>query len=78
MMMKYFLCFSSHRGGVSSSQATCISDLFTVYSPKTFPGVTESTDLLKCFARQGLQIHIRDGRGSTGSGNSEDTVEEVR
>ncbi|RKP24568.1 velvet factor, partial [Syncephalis pseudoplumigaleata] len=36
------------------------SDPFTVYSAKRFPGMTESTDLSKAFARQGLKIPIRN------------------
>ncbi|RUS29076.1 velvet factor-domain-containing protein [Jimgerdemannia flammicorona] len=33
---------------------------FTVYSAKKFPGMTESTELSKTFARQGLKIPIRN------------------
>ncbi|KAI9597535.1 velvet factor-domain-containing protein [Syncephalis fuscata] len=36
------------------------SDPFTVYSAKRFPGMTESTELSKAFARQGLKIPIRN------------------
>ncbi|ORZ10743.1 velvet factor-domain-containing protein [Absidia repens] len=44
--------------------AQVFSDPFTVYSAKRFPGMTESTDLSKAFAKQGLKIPIRnDVRG---------------
>ncbi|KAJ3012836.1 hypothetical protein HKX48_006067 [Thoreauomyces humboldtii] len=36
-----------------------ISDVFTVYHPKEFPGMGDSTTLSKCLSRQGLRIHIR-------------------
>ncbi|CEP16872.1 hypothetical protein [Parasitella parasitica] len=43
--------------------AQVFSDPFTVYSAKKFPGMTESTDLSKAFAKQGLKIPIRnDGK----------------
>ncbi|CAG8451942.1 15877_t:CDS:2 [Acaulospora morrowiae] len=40
--------------------ATTFSDPFTVYSAKKFPGMTESTELSKAFAKQGLKIPIRN------------------
>ncbi|KAJ1978990.1 hypothetical protein H4R34_003005 [Dimargaris verticillata] len=40
--------------------ADVYSDVFTVYSAKKFPGMTESTELSKTFARQGLKIPIRN------------------
>ncbi|KAK9767589.1 hypothetical protein K7432_002522 [Basidiobolus ranarum] len=40
--------------------AQTFSDPFTVYSAKKFPGMTESTELSKAFARQGLKIPIRN------------------
>ncbi|CAG8568732.1 181_t:CDS:2 [Ambispora gerdemannii] len=39
---------------------TAFSDQFTVFSAKKFPGMTESTDLSKAFAKQGLKIPIRN------------------
>ncbi|KAF9309245.1 hypothetical protein BG003_009996 [Podila horticola] len=36
------------------------SDPFTVFSAKKFPGMTESTELSKAFAKQGLKIPIRN------------------
>ncbi|KAI8139483.1 velvet factor-domain-containing protein [Fennellomyces sp. T-0311] len=35
------------------------SDPFQVYSPKTFPGMSESTFLTRCFSDQGVRIRIR-------------------
>ncbi|KAI8390955.1 velvet factor-domain-containing protein [Radiomyces spectabilis] len=40
-------------------QTEVCSDIFVVYSAKKFPGMTESTELSKCFARQGIKIAIR-------------------
>ncbi|KAI8365286.1 velvet factor-domain-containing protein [Radiomyces spectabilis] len=34
---------------------------FSVYPAKTFPGMTESTALSRCFAQQGIKIAIRKG-----------------
>ncbi|KAI7878034.1 hypothetical protein K492DRAFT_133211 [Lichtheimia hyalospora FSU 10163] len=36
-----------------------LSDPFTVYTPKTFPGMTDSTTLSRSFARQGIKLSIR-------------------
>ncbi|KAJ1973077.1 hypothetical protein H4R34_005199, partial [Dimargaris verticillata] len=41
-----------------------VSDPFNVYSPKKFPGMTESTALSKSFASQGLKIRIRTDLGT--------------
>ncbi|KAG0305244.1 hypothetical protein BGZ98_004415, partial [Dissophora globulifera] len=47
-------------GGPSTSvMATVFSEPFTIYSAKRFPGMTESTALSKCFAKQGIKIPIR-------------------
>ena len=35
------------------------TETFRVYTAKKFPGMTESTELSKAFARQGLKIPIR-------------------
>ncbi|KAF0490135.1 nuclear divisionprotein rft1 [Gigaspora margarita] len=47
----------STRTGIIS---TAFSNPFTVYSAKKFPGMTESTELSKAFAKQGLKIPIRN------------------
>ncbi|CAG8614090.1 685_t:CDS:2 [Paraglomus occultum] len=36
-----------------------LSDIFNVYSPKTFPGMSESTFLSRSFSDQGVKIRIR-------------------
>ncbi|KAI8926628.1 velvet factor [Entophlyctis helioformis] len=38
---------------------TIITQPFHMYPPKTFPRMLDSTDLSKCFARQGVPFHIR-------------------
>ncbi|KAJ8654053.1 hypothetical protein O0I10_010264 [Lichtheimia ornata] len=38
---------------------SAFSDAFQVYSPKTFPGMSESTFLTRCFSDQGVRIRIR-------------------
>ncbi|KAI8836141.1 velvet factor [Chytridium lagenaria] len=47
----------------SASFTSMYSEPFTVYSPKAFPGMSDSTLLSKCFAKQGVRIHIRPGHG---------------
>ncbi|KAI8882455.1 hypothetical protein K501DRAFT_186704 [Backusella circina FSU 941] len=39
-----------------------ISDPFTIYSAKNFPGMTDSTSISQTFAHQGIKISIRKGR----------------
>ncbi|CAG8540153.1 4335_t:CDS:2 [Paraglomus occultum] len=43
-------------------EAEVFSESFTVYAAKKFPGMTESTDLSKAFAKQGIKIPIRKER----------------
>ncbi|KAJ2000004.1 hypothetical protein GGI04_004329 [Coemansia thaxteri] len=45
-------------------RASTLSDVFSVYSPKRFPGMMESTPLSKLFAEQGLRIRIRTEAGT--------------
>ncbi|KAF9933245.1 hypothetical protein FBU30_006013 [Linnemannia zychae] len=53
--------FSSSEDGQSSMLvAEEISEPFQVFSAKKFPGMTESTELSKAFAKQGLKIPIRN------------------
>ncbi|KAI7854123.1 velvet factor-domain-containing protein [Circinella umbellata] len=42
------------------------SDPFQVYSPKTFPGMSESTFLTRCFSDQGVRIRIRKETRASG------------
>jgi hypothetical protein len=52
-----------HMNGPSKGKGPCLAinltEPFTVYSAKKFPGVIESTKLSKCFAQQGIKIPIR-------------------
>ncbi|ORX84861.1 hypothetical protein K493DRAFT_269438 [Basidiobolus meristosporus CBS 931.73] len=50
-------CLSEAKSDIISQT---FSEPFTVYSAKKFPGMTESTELSKAFARQGLKIPIRN------------------
>ncbi|KAG0302857.1 hypothetical protein BGZ98_007178 [Dissophora globulifera] len=54
--------FSSDPEGsqISNIVAEEVSQPFTVYSAKKFPGMTESTELSKAFAKQGLKIPVRN------------------
>ncbi|CDR98506.1 hypothetical protein [Sporisorium scitamineum] len=40
--------------------AEALTEPFTIYSPRRFPGMTESTGLAKCLARQGIQVPVRN------------------
>ncbi|KAF9549091.1 hypothetical protein EC957_004729 [Mortierella hygrophila] len=51
---------SSEDGQTSLLVAEETSDPFQVFSAKKFPGMTESTELSKAFAKQGLKIPIRN------------------
>ncbi|KAF9905543.1 hypothetical protein EC991_001573 [Linnemannia zychae] len=51
---------SSEDGQASMLVAEEISEPFQVFSAKKFPGMTESTELSKAFAKQGLKIPIRN------------------
>ncbi|RKP11715.1 velvet factor-domain-containing protein [Piptocephalis cylindrospora] len=56
--------------GEAKVVAQAYSKPFTVYPPKRFPGMTESTPLSRCLAQQGIRIPIRKGskgRGLEGS-----------
>ncbi|KAG9295537.1 hypothetical protein G9A89_016635 [Geosiphon pyriformis] len=44
---------------VSLISADVFTKPFTVYSAKKFPGMTDSTELSKAFAKQGIKISIR-------------------
>ncbi|KAG0220055.1 hypothetical protein BGX33_009607 [Mortierella sp. NVP41] len=51
---------SSEDGQASMLVAEETSEPFQVFSAKKFPGMTESTELSKAFAKQGLKIPIRN------------------
>ncbi|KAI8808607.1 velvet factor-domain-containing protein [Cladochytrium replicatum] len=54
-----FLLYDVKAGDMSRYKASVMSDVFTVYHPKEFPGMADSTPLSKCLAKQGVRIHIR-------------------
>ncbi|KAJ3062236.1 hypothetical protein HDU98_001872 [Podochytrium sp. JEL0797] len=39
--------------------AVAFSDVFQVFNPKDYPGVTETTELSRWFARQGVAIRMK-------------------
>ena len=48
-------------GTVSPSVASAISDAFSVYTAKDFPGMRASSALLKALRRQGLNVGVKKG-----------------
>ncbi|KAJ2098951.1 hypothetical protein IW146_009871 [Coemansia sp. RSA 922] len=53
------------------------SSVFEVYSAKTFPGMTDSTELSKAFATQGIKITIRkSSRGRSYHGRFDDNQDD--
>ncbi|KAI8814590.1 velvet factor [Cladochytrium replicatum] len=54
-----FLLYDVKPGDMSRFKASVMTDIFTVYHPKEFPGMADSTPLSKCLAKQGVRIHIR-------------------
>ena len=57
----YRLRFDIYQVGhkVSEHVSQCTTKIFTVYSAKRFPGMSQSTELSQMFADQGLKIRIR-------------------
>ncbi|KAJ2850256.1 hypothetical protein J3B02_003693, partial [Coemansia erecta] len=51
-------------GEMVHRRASTMSTVFSVHSPKRFPGMMESTPLSKLFAEQGLRIRIRTEAGT--------------
>ncbi|CEG72861.1 hypothetical protein RMATCC62417_08344 [Rhizopus microsporus] len=64
-----FTLFSIEGPSVNRLCST-LSDVFQVYSPKSFPGMSESTFLTRCFSDQGVRIRIRKEPRSAHLGNS--------
>jgi hypothetical protein len=50
-----------------SSPLQVVSNIFTVFSPKTFPGMSPSTNLSNCLAIQGAKINTRKTLDQTGA-----------
>jgi len=59
--------------------AETMSDVFTVYTAKEFPGMRPSTALTKALKRQGCAISVKKGNekaiGGSGSGDENDKVD---
>lgn len=46
--------------GAGNVITQAVTEPFTIYSPRRFPGMTESTPLAKHLAKQGLQVPVRN------------------
>ncbi|CAO3646959.1 unnamed protein product [Cunninghamella echinulata] len=57
-------------GSYSQCKCSVLSDVFQVYSPKSFPGMSESTLLTRLFSEQGVRIRIRKEVRTHPSSNS--------
>ncbi|KAJ1887814.1 hypothetical protein LPJ81_006452 [Coemansia sp. IMI 209127] len=53
-------------------KARAFSEPFKVYSAKQFPGMIESTQLSKHFAKQGVKIPVRKETGKASMGGEDD------
>ncbi|KAI8329967.1 velvet factor-domain-containing protein [Chlamydoabsidia padenii] len=60
---RFQLCLFQIMGSSVSFQQSILTDEFTVYSAKKFPGMFGSCPLARCFADQGLKIRIRNQSG---------------
>ncbi|CAO3601211.1 unnamed protein product [Absidia cylindrospora] len=60
---RFRLCLFQITGSSVSFQQSILTDAFTVYSAKKFPGMFGSCPLARCFADQGLKIRIRNQSG---------------
>ncbi|KAJ1678209.1 hypothetical protein EV182_004552, partial [Spiromyces aspiralis] len=65
----------------TSVKVQALSDPFTVYSAKKFPGMIESSPLSICFSKQGVKIPVRKdssrSRGAIEDGDNEDSFSAV-
>ncbi|OAA54125.1 Velvet factor [Niveomyces insectorum RCEF 264] len=59
-------------GGSSPIMATAMSDVFTVYNAKDFPGMQASTALTKRLKEQGCLISIKKGNEKTSAAHGRD------
>ncbi|KAJ3227372.1 hypothetical protein HDU81_006754 [Chytriomyces hyalinus] len=57
--LKFDLYVMTTTGAKMVPIANTFSDVFTVPSPKSFPGIPETTALSRCFAKQGVSIRLR-------------------
>ena len=64
-------------GGFMPVLATAMTDVFTVYTAKEFPGMRASTSLTRALKRQGCAISVKKGNErAPGSGRGQSTAEE--
>ncbi|ERT02018.1 nuclear divisionprotein rft1 [Sporothrix schenckii 1099-18] len=63
-------------GGSSPIMATAMSDVFTVYNAKDFPGMQASTALTKRLKEQGCLISIKKGNDKTSAAHGREESEE--
>jgi hypothetical protein len=63
-------------GGSSPIMATAMSDVFTVYNAKDFPGMQASTPLTKRLKEQGCLISIKKGNDKTSAAHGREESEE--
>ena len=64
-------------GGFMPVLASTMSDVFTVYTAKEFPGMRASTSLTRALKRQGCAISVKKGNERVpGSGRGQSTAEE--
>ena len=56
-----------HVGGFSPILAETLSDVFTVYSAKDFPGMRSSSALTRALKLQGCNIQVKKGNEKTSS-----------
>ena len=52
-------------GAKTTMLGHCISEPFTVYSAKQFPGMLKSTELTMAFAKQGMKLQVRSEQRRT-------------
>ncbi|KAI9297313.1 hypothetical protein K502DRAFT_323379 [Neoconidiobolus thromboides FSU 785] len=75
-LLKFTLFCINDSVEATPATQSLFSNMFDVFPPKRFPGMTDSTNLSKAFAKQGVKIAIRKSeRGSINQGY-QDTIEE--
>ncbi|KAI8831514.1 velvet factor [Chytriomyces cf. hyalinus JEL632] len=57
--LKFELFVMNITGAKMTPIASTSSDIFTVYTPKSFPGILETTALSRWFAKQGVSVRLR-------------------
>jgi hypothetical protein len=53
--------FNMQRGAIHGTVASVITDVFSVFTAKDFPGMRASSALLKALRRQGLNVGVKKG-----------------